>query len=404
MKNFLFYFLIALLPLGVIARLNILPQLAVSIVDIVVLCILAINLRVIYLFFKKTNIYVVCIIALFFLGLVGAIIHVTSFFEFLVSFSYSLRFFSYILLFIPMLYLPHKSIVIIKNELLISGFVFILLGYIQYFYYPSLRNLYYLGWDEHLYRLFSTLLDPNYAGVYILLIFYLFLSSYTLYKKNLYIKNILLLLSGSVYVLGAFFLTYSRSSYVAFIISAFVFVFMLGKKRFLLILFLIFVIGILLVPKNIGGEGVNLIRTSSIFSRVDAMNNGLYVFTTSPVIGVGFNTLRFTNLKLGLISKTDSTFSHASNGIPNSYIFILATMGILGFIIFLVLGFYLISNIVRKMKNGKEYKYAGSAILASISAILIQSFFENSLFYTPFMLWVVITCGIFFNKNKSIKK
>ncbi len=39
------------------------------------------------------------------------------------------------------------------------------LGLMQFILYPDLRNLYYLGWDPHYYRVFSTLLDPNFAGI-----------------------------------------------------------------------------------------------------------------------------------------------------------------------------------------------------------------------------------------------
>ena len=404
MKSFPFYLLIAFIPLGVITRFYIFPQLAVSILDIIVLCILLLNFRSIYLFLRKKNIYTILFFLIFLLGCLGTIIHVSSIFEFFVSMSYSLRFFSYILLLIPILSLPHKSIIFMKKELLFSGFIFIFLGYVQYFYYPSLRNLYYLGWDEHLYRLFSTLLDPNFAGVYALLIFYLFLSFDIFYKKNFLIGKFLVFITGSIYILAAFFLTYSRSSYVAFIISSLLFVFLIGKKRMLLVLFLVFTIGILLLPKGFGGEGVNLTRTASIFARVNAVSNGLYIFMTSPVIGVGFNTLRFTNVKLGLISPIESITSHAANGIPNSYIFILATTGIVGVLLYLVLGVYFLREVIYRMKQEKGNTYMGGAILASICTILVQSFFENSFFYTPFVLWMILVFGIFFNKSSDLKK
>jgi hypothetical protein len=145
MKSFPFYLLIAFIPLGVITRFYIFPQLAVSILDIIVLCILLLNFRSIYLFLRKKNIYTILFFLIFLLGCLGTIIHVSSIFEFFVSMSYSLRFFSYILLLIPILSLPHKNIIFMKKELLFSGFIFIFLGYVQYFYYPSLRNLYYLS-------------------------------------------------------------------------------------------------------------------------------------------------------------------------------------------------------------------------------------------------------------------
>ncbi len=404
MKSFPFYLLIALLPLGVVARFIVFPQLTVSVLDIVVACILVLNFYTLYKFFRKKNMYTVSFFLIFLLGVLGTVTHVSSVFEFLVSFSYSLRFFSYILLLIPILSLSHKSIEVMKKELLVSGFIFIFIGYVQYLYYPSLRNLYYLGWDEHLYRLFSTLLDPNFAGVYIVLIFYLFLSFVLGFKKSTVLKNFLVFLIGSIYILPAFFLTYSRSSYIAFIVSCLLFTYIIGKKKLLLILFCIFIVGIFLLPKNNGGEGVNLFRTSSIFARVNAVHNGLGIFMTSPVIGVGFNTLRFTHIKLGLISPIDSIISHSANGIPNSYVFILATTGVFGFLLYSFLGIRFVRDTIHKTRQGERYTYMGGAIVASLCAILIQSFFENSLFYTPFLLWMVLACGIFFNKSNNAKK
>jgi hypothetical protein len=56
------------------------------------------------------------------------------------------------------------------------------------------------------------------------------------------------------------------------------------------------------------------------------------------------------------------------------------------------------------MKQEKGNTYMGGAILASICTILVQSFFENSFFYTPFVLWMILVFGIFFNKSSDLKK
>jgi O-antigen ligase len=94
----------------------------------------------------------------------------------------------------------------------------------------------------------------------------------------------------------------------------------------------------------------------------------------------------------------------ASNRIPNSYIFILATTGIVGVLLYLVLGVYFLREVIYRMKQEKGNTYMGGAILASICTILVQSFFENSFFYTPFVLWMILVFGIFFNKSSDLKK
>ena len=57
------------------------------------------------------------------------------------------------------------------------------IGFIQYFFYPDLRNLYYLGWDPHYYRIVSTILDPNFCGI--LFALGVFLSLYLYSQKKL---------------------------------------------------------------------------------------------------------------------------------------------------------------------------------------------------------------------------
>ena len=46
-------------------------------------------------------------------------------------------------------------------------------GLVQYVLYPELRNVSYLGWDPHYYRLFSTLFYPNFVGILIVITFFL---------------------------------------------------------------------------------------------------------------------------------------------------------------------------------------------------------------------------------------
>src|SRR3989344_157637 len=55
--------------------------------------------------------------------------------------------------------------------LILSGGVFLFFSYVQYFFYQSLGNLLYLEWDNHMYRMFSTMLDPNFAGAFFVMYF-----------------------------------------------------------------------------------------------------------------------------------------------------------------------------------------------------------------------------------------
>ena len=90
------------------------------------------------------------------------------------------------------------------------GIGFGILGLMQFFLYPDLRNLMYLGWDPHYYRLFSTLLDPNFVGIILVLTLILGCGLWKKKQKNFF------LMIGQLIGFVSLLLTYSRSSYVSF--------------------------------------------------------------------------------------------------------------------------------------------------------------------------------------------
>ena len=89
--------------------------------------------------------------------------------EILTSFLYLLRWVAYSSVFFAGIQLDRKFRKKIGWFLFADGIVLLLIGFVQFFIYPSLKNLYYLGWDNHLYRLFSSFLDPNFAGAFFVL-------------------------------------------------------------------------------------------------------------------------------------------------------------------------------------------------------------------------------------------
>ncbi len=262
----------------------------------------------------------------------------------------------------------------ISYGLVAVGFIAILLGFVQYFLYPSLRNLYYAGWDEHLYRLFSSFLDPNFAGGIFVLVFLLALS---LFSRS----AIFVIIAVISFV--ALLLTYSRGSFLAFAGGVLILLFLTGRKKFIVVLLAIFIVGIILLPKNLAGEGVKLLRTASINERLKSMEHAVAIFKDSPLFGVGFNTYRYVQFKYGFITEEELQQSHAAAGVDNSFLFVLTTTGIVGFTAYLFLWF----RIVRVF--GKN-----PLIAASIFAIFVHALFVNSLFYPQILEWLWILIGI----------
>lgn len=292
--------------------------------------------------------------------------------QFIISGLYMARFVAYsLLIWIPLTCATEQRQKLFIYALISGGFV-VLGGITQYLLYPDLRNLFYLGWDKHYNRLYGTFFDPNFLGAYLVL--YLGI----LYKaKLLYRNHTTPIVIMSVITLGALFLTYSRSSYLMLLIAALTYSVIKQNYKIIGIGILSLMIGLIIIPKNTGGEGVNLLRTSSIERRLEQYEIAKDIALENPILGVGFNAYRYAQIRHGYIDTESWIQDHAGAGVPNSYLFVLATTGFAGLIVFLLLWGTLIWKALKSNAN----------ILFAISiGLVVHALFENSLFY-PFILF-----------------
>lgn len=249
----------------------------------------------------------------------------------------------------------------LKKPLLISISIFSLLCLLQYFIFPDMRYLKNLGFDDHYFRLIGPFYDPNFTGAV--------LAGIALY----FIGNDKIL--WSLPFVGLLAPTVSRASYLVFVLGLIYHLFSRKQIKILLVLVMLG-IGVLLIPKP-SGEGVNLLRTFSIISRIDSWQQGLSLFFEKPIIGWGYNTLRGID---------NSRFQ-----IDNSFIYLLATTGIIGFLAFI----NLIYKIFKVIKNN------GTKLL--ISSFLIHSLFNNTFFYIWILALSWLALGIEQEKTKEYK-
>lgn len=313
-----------------------------------------------------------------------------TFNNFLIASLYLVRFIGYLsLYFIVKEFQPtFKSK--IPYLLLSSGLLVLILGYIQYFFYPSLRNLFYLGWDEHLYRMFSTFLDPNFAGIFFVIFFIytlIFIKDYIKRKDNI---RFLIFSSISLITLIAVYLTYSRSAFIALIVASTSYLILIGKKQLILLTLGILLIIIFIAPKSFNTEGTNLLRINSSTARIDSAKQGIYIFQQNPILGVGFNAYRYAQNKYVGLNNSFWQVTHSGAGTDNSFIFVLATTGILGLIAYLYLlkGVFILSS-----NNTKKNKYA-PVLFSTLLALIVSSIFINSLFYVFLLEWLWILTGL----------
>jgi O-antigen ligase len=265
------------------------------------------------------------------------------------------------------------------------GIIFSLLGFFQLIYYPNIRNISYLGWDPHYGRLVSSFFDPNFAGIFLVLLF-IFAVGVGFEKNVSKILKTCVLLSAIACFIALIF-TFSRSSWISFIVGCIVLFSFNKKYRLLFFIILLFILSIILVSKP-SGEGGKLNRQSTVTARLNNFDEFIKLSLEKPILGYGFNTLRYLKIKKSLIPKNEFYLNHAAGGVDNSLLFVLVTTGFFGLSAYLFLLFKIVKTALAKFNNN----HASALILASSLAVLVHSFFQNTLFYPWVMLymWMIL--------------
>lgn len=286
--------------------------------------------------------------------------------QLLASALYPVRFFIYAGLFYVFSGLKSTEKKLANRWLLISTLIIVAFGLVQYIFVPNVAFLSAFDWDDHYFRLVGSFLDPGFTGgILVLGLVLIFLQTKSL--RN--VKNFLALLL----TYAAMALTYSRASYLMYIVSFAAISFYRKSVKIILVAALILAVTLPILPKTFG-EGTKLGRENSITARIKNWGISLGVWQKSPLFGVGFNTYRYV---IGVESQ-----SH-SGGADSSILLVLATTGILGLLAYL--------NLFRVMwligRDNLLFK-------ASLVGIVVHSWFNNTLFYPWVMEWLWIILAI----------
>lgn len=288
-----------------------------------------------------------------------------------------------------LLYLSLSAVtanIISKNDLtkwlklfLATGAIFVVLGYLQLLFFPDLSRLTAYGWDPHQTRLVSTLLDPNFAGGFLTLVFAFSLSLLLKEKKILYFIF-------SLVTFAAILLTFSRSSYLA-ALTVLAIIGLLKSPRLLIGFLTISLVAFLIVPqiraRVIGAATLD--ETSK--ARFESWQNAITIFKENPILGVGFNTYRFAQARAGFFSFDSPMGGHSGAGSDSSILLVAATTGFIGLSAYIFL-LYTIARAFLKRANDVLHLAAFSAFIG----LLIHSQFVNSLFFPQIMLpfWFIL--------------
>lgn len=383
--------LLVFYPLGEITRI-IFGDAAITFIDITVGLISAVWLFLKFLNHKKINGYLLKPILIFISILILSLFvnfNELNHYQILISASYVLRWVIYVSIYFVIKDLNLNFKKVIPYFMLVSGLFIILGGFMQYFLYPDLRNWRYLGWDEHLFRMFTwTFLDPNFAGTFFALYFLFVFEFFQNIKRKTNYKYILLAILVISFI--SILLTFSRSAYLMFIIGISSLLIVKKQVKLLFLILIVFSLNVFVLSKSVlKSEGTNILRTASGEARLDSINKAVTIFKNNPILGVGFDSYRYAQGRYGFINE-DKGLIHSAAGTDNSFLFVLVTTGIIGFLGFLYLLYKIINLVNFKIKTN----YFSLILFASIISLSVNSFFINSLFFPQIMLWVWILAGL----------
>ncbi len=221
-----------------------------------------------------------------------------------------------------------------------------IIGLSQYLLVRNFLSWQVLGWDPHIDRLVGNWYDPGFlATAYLLLLIFWnsFLNSFATF--GLWLITWL-----------ALFLTYARSIWI---LAA---GWLLSRRKHIALYLLVLLGGTFLIFPHNTSEGTKILRTASINGRWRNGKVAWQIFKHHPLLGIGFDNLASWRLRQGI------NVGHASMGFENSFLFLLATGGLIscfGYFIFLW-------NLMKRMTLQGQHL----TILWLLSGL-----FNNTLFY-----------------------
>lgn len=290
----------------------------------------------------------------------------------IVASLYLLRLIVYFAFFVYFLYAVAKK-AISKEALSKATTLFIALTFLfsagQYLLYPNLRNLKYLGWDPHQFRVFGTFFDTSAAAaIFGLVTFFLYLKSDVLKNKRAHYAALINYIVLSL-------LTYSRGLYLALLTTLGGGLLLAKRYSFVLIGLGIFLVSLFLLPRPFG-EGVNLSRVASIESRIKSNQRALSLSVRNPIFGVGYNHIRYTE---EVRPSQDGPMGHSGASYHSSFLIVLATSGVIGLVLFALV-------LIRLFKISEAMAYY-------VVFLSIFSLVDNILLYPVVMLTFFFLAG-----------
>jgi len=271
---------------------------------------------------------------------------------------------------------------------------------VQFFFVPDISTWSTAGgFDPHIGRLLGTWMDPNFvAGLLAFFLPVMFGQCYEKFPNSSFKFKIWILFLITI-CLGALFLTFSRSGYLAAVGGMGLF-FVLRDPKVILIAILLVMIGLgtnQRAQQRVGELAGTM--SSIVFGHTDEIDataklrlqswgKSLTLWEKYPVIGIGYNTYRYRAAEEGIVD--ESYFS--AGGSDSTVLTIMVTTGTLGFLAFM--WFY----VHFWWTNWSRYLHSKRALnlgfVAGWSAIFVHCLFVNSMLFPLIFMPMMVVAAV----------
>lgn len=331
--------------------------------------------------------------------------------QMIVAFSYLGRFGMYLVLAIMAFDLldregkKHRFRSILLGGMVVSMVLICFFGFLQLKFFPSFLELgmHLRGWDPHIGRLLSTWFDPNYIGGYLAFMLgpVIGLGLYFRHKGNK--KWFQIFAAIAVVGLIALYFTFSRSGYLALIITLGLLALFKSRKLLvagILIVLLAFTFSPRVQQRSLeawdSGKALLGLDTQKPLDptaelRVWSWSFAREMIADYPWIGVGYSRYAYEiNARgHGLLG------GHASGGSDSSLLTIWATSGIFGLLSYLAIGFVAtVVTLKRLWKKDTFRSYLDAGLVAGFGGMMAHSVFVNSLLFPLMMVYLLVGLGL----------
>ncbi len=283
-----------------------------------------------------------------------------------------------------------------------AGVVVSLYGFYQFMFQDKFGGVWVdTEMFENIFRVYSTLENPNVLGEYFLLVIPLAAAGFFI-SKNMWLR--LYYLGCAAVMSLCLILTYSRGCYIGIIVAAGVFLVLLDRRFILLgvvaLLFMPFVL-----PESIINRFMSIgnMEDSSTSYRVYIWMGTINMLKDYWLCGVGPGQAAY-NKVYPFYGYNEISAPHSHN----TFLQIMCDTGIVGLVVFIALIYkyykYLFCTYIKNRSFEERILVISS--MASISAFLVQSLFDYTFYNYRVMLlfWIFIGLGIVSANYSNLKE